>query len=326
MLEVKQVYAPLVITAKNIACGSFTIKSYRYFTALSDIALTYVIERNGSVVAQGRVWDSDIAPGEESEIRIDYPQEMTGRVFITFTARLDAENEWAKYGHEICSYQFEIPTEEDAVEDAEKNQIAVEESNTEYIISVGETVYTFDKRRGLLVGIENNGKALLCEPMIPTVWRAPFDNDRNIQRDWRGKGYDRATTKCYYVSAVKTLDDGEGVSWEAELALGGYINRPILRIKITYLIKASGELQVCQAVKVDKDYPFLPRYGMKIVMPERSERMSYFGMGPMEAYADKHLAARMGLFQTTVHDNFEHYVKPQENSAHVGTEWGAVWL
>ena len=78
-------------------------------------------------------------------------------------------------------------------------------------------------------------------------------------------------------------------------------------------------------MKVDKEFPFLPRYGMKIVMPERSERVAYFGMGPTEAYADKHLAARMGLFKTTVHENFEHYVMPQENSAHVGTEWAAVW-
>jgi len=325
MLEVKHVYAPLAITAKNIAGGLFTLKSYRYFTRLSDIALTYVIERNGKVIAEGKVWNSDIAPCEEGEIRVDYPQQLTGRVFITFTARLDGVNEWADYGHELCSYQFEIPTEEDVVEDGEKNQIAIEETNAEYVIWVGETVYTFDKRKGLLVGIENNGKALLCEPMIPTVWRAPLDNDRNIRRDWQGRGYHRAFTKCYFVSGVKTLDVGEGVYLEAELALGGYTNRPILRTHITYTVKATGELQITQAVKVDKEYPFLPRYGMKIVMPERSERMAYFGMGPMEAYADKHLAARMGLFKTTVHENFEHYVMPQENSAHVGTEWASVW-
>ena len=325
MLEVKQVYAPLTVAAKNIASGLFTLKSYRYFTLLSDIALTYVIERNGEIVAQGRVWDSDIAPMSEIDFHIDYPQPLSGRVFITFTARYEEASEWAEQGYEIASYQFEIPTEEDAVEDGEKNHVIVEESATEYVISVGETVYTFDKRKGLLVGIENNGKALLCEPMIPTVWRAPLDNDRNIRRDWQGKGYHRAFTKCYFVSDVKTTEQGEGVYLEAELALGGHINRPILRTKITYTVKATGELQISQDVKVDNEFPFLPRYGMKIVMPERSERMAYFGMGPMEAYADKHLAARMGLFKSTVHENFEHYVMPQENSAHVGTEWASVW-
>ena len=325
MLEVKHVYAPLVITADTIASGLFRLKSYRYFTHLSDVSLTYVIERNGKIISQGKVWNTDIAPGEETQIKIEYPQEMTGRVFITFTARLDSMNEWAAYGHELCSYQFEIPTEEDKVEAGEKHQISVEETTAAYIVSVGETLYTFDKRRGLLTGIENNGKSLLSEPMIPTVWRAPLDNDRNVRRDWQGKGYHRAFTKCYFVSGVKTSEDGEGVSLEAELALGGYTNRPILCTRITYTVKATGELVVMQNVKVDKDFPFLPRYGMKIVMPERSERMAYFGMGPTEAYADKHLAARMGLFKSTVHENFEHYVKPQENSAHVGTEWAAVW-
>ena len=129
MLEAKQVYAPLTIAAKNIASGLFTLKSYRYFTSLSDIALTYVIERNGEIVAQGRVWDSDIAPMSESEFHIDYPQLLSGRVFITFTARYEEASEWAAQGYEIASYQFEIPTEEDVVEDGEKNHVIVEETS-----------------------------------------------------------------------------------------------------------------------------------------------------------------------------------------------------
>ena len=32
----------------------------------------------------------------------------------------------------------------------------------------------------------------------------------------------------------------------------------------------------------------------------------------------------MGEFTTTVKDNFEHYVRPQENSAHYGTKWAIV--
>ena len=59
-------------------------------------------------------------------------------------------------------------------------------------------------------------------------------------------------------------------------------------------------------------------------MPEGFEDVKYFGYGPMESYEDKRLAARISEFRTTASDNFEHYVRPQENSSHFGCKWAAV--
>ena len=39
---------------------------------------------------------------------------------------------------------------------------------------------------------------------------------------------------------------------------------------------------------------------------------------------DKRLASYQGVFETTVSEHFEHYVRPQENMAHADTEWMAV--
>ena len=52
--------------------------------------------------------------------------------------------------------------------------------------------------------------------------------------------------------------------------------------------------------------------------------MTYFGYGPMESYPDKRLAARVGHFGSSVTENFEHYIRPQENSSHFGTRFAAV--
>ena len=46
-------------------------------------------------------------------------------------------------------------------------------------------------------------------------------------------------------------------------------------------------------------------------MPEGAEQMRYFGYGPHESYADKRLASRLGLFSSTVKDNYQPYVRPQ---------------
>ncbi|MBQ7364361.1 MAG: DUF4981 domain-containing protein, partial [Clostridia bacterium] len=120
MLELKQVYAPLTVVADNVASGSFTVKSYRYFTDLSDIVLLYTVERNGKAVYTGEVSCDTIAPGEELTFEVAYPESgiETGRVFITFTAVKKDATLWAPAASPLAQYQFEIPAEEETVCDA----------------------------------------------------------------------------------------------------------------------------------------------------------------------------------------------------------------
>ena len=59
-------------------------------------------------------------------------------------------------------------------------------------------------------------------------------------------------------------------------------------------------------------------------MPEGNERFTYFGLGPYESYPDKRHASKLGLYTSTVTEQLEDYVKPQENMAHHGTHWAAV--
>ena len=60
-------------------------------------------------------------------------------------------------------------------------------------------------------------------------------------------------------------------------------------------------------------------------MPKGNEYIKYFGEGPTEAYIDKKLSTSVGIYSSSVSDNFEHYIKPQENSSHCGTLWASVY-
>ena len=66
---------------------------------------------------------------------------------------------------------------------------------------------------------------------------------------------------------------------------------------------------------------FLPRFGIRLVLPEQYSEVKYFGYGPDESYIDKHHACYKSLFMTSVDEMFENYLKPQENGAHYDTEW-----
>lgn len=65
----------------------------------------------------------------------------------------------------------------------------------------------------------------------------------------------------------------------------------------------------------------LPRFGFQFQMPSDFEQLRYFGRGPTESYSDKHHASRIGLYSCNATDHFEHYIKPQENMAHIQTKW-----
>jgi len=168
----------------------------------------------------------------------------------------------------------------------------------------------------------DNGHELLSSPIRPTVWRAPTDNDRNIRRQWEERGFRGATTKCY-VCDVTAADEGS-VTVTAKLSLGSAVQRPILHAEAVYTFHAEGGVTLSYAVKVAEDSPFLPRFGVEFLMPEENESLRYFGRGPVESYRDKRHASRQGVFETTVSDHFEHYVRPQENMAHADTRWMLV--
>jgi beta-galactosidase len=68
----------------------------------------------------------------------------------------------------------------------------------------------------------------------------------------------------------------------------------------------------------------LPRLGVRLVLPGEYEQFAWYGRGPQETYPDRERGARMGLYRSTVHDQFVPYVTPQEHGNKTGVRWAAL--
>ena len=68
----------------------------------------------------------------------------------------------------------------------------------------------------------------------------------------------------------------------------------------------------------------LPRFGVHFALDPAFDKLAYFGCGPFESYADKHQASWRGVFESRVADQFVDYIRPQENSAHMGCRWARL--
>ena len=110
----------------------------------------------------------------------------------------------------------------------------------------------------------------------------------------------------------------------ASVNLTAPIREPAVRAELCYVFSEGLGIGIECEASVAKNVPTLPRFGFRFTMPEDAEDITYFGYGPYESYEDLHRASRVGIFKTTATENFEHYVRPQENSAHFGCKWAHI--
>ncbi|MCL1795047.1 MAG: DUF4981 domain-containing protein [Oscillospiraceae bacterium] len=334
LLELKQVIRPIRAALPENNHNKVALKSWRYFKDASDIDLLFCVERDGEAIHEGQISSLDILPQEEKVFELGIPFEdftEPGEYFLNLSYRSNKNTPYWNAGHELGMEQFALGSiaapkaNEFILKEIKKTKkLRHELSYGRYIVVyAGESVYTYDAYYGKFVSVCDNGKEMIKGPIEFNLWRAPTDNDRNIQRKWRSLGLDKAVQK-HYSSEIVSADDYK-ISIKSSVSLGAYTNAPIMHLDLLYNIYAGGELAIDAKAKTGaKIDAFLPRFGIMLEMPENFEKMQYFGYGPMESYIDKRRAAKVGLFCGDVSDNFEPYIFPQENSSHFGTRWATV--
>lgn len=328
LLELKNVIKPVRAT---YADGKLVIKNLRYFKSLSDLALVYWVEANGKPIMTAQITDLAIPAQGEKTYEIELPALPQGVATLNLSFRQKAATEWAAAGYEIGTAQFILKEDKANVAVKATGKLTLEEGAA-YTVWDEEKCYTIDRATGAIVSIIDNGTELLCTPILPNIWRAPTDNDRNVKNEWFAQGFDRMVVNCRSVTVEKNTD--EEIVIAAHLAMGAPAKRLAFTIMATYTFRPGNGVVVMWDTKTgspDSVDPnpwykktFLPRFGMRLTMPEGYENMTYFGYGPMESYVDKRLAARLSAFSSTVNENFEHYVRPQENGSHYGCRYAAV--
>ena len=331
--EYKQVIKPFAITEADIETESFRIKNRSFFKGLEEYSLYWSFEQNGKLVKQGFIPSPAVKPQTSRKMFIDLSGvDKTLGGELTVTLRTNTATEWAEAAFEVGFEQISfapVSSEKQTVTESmgADAHVSVDDCGTTVRVFAGESVYTFDKQSGLVASIVDSGKEMLASPMRPTVWRAPTDNDRRIMTEWYNAGYDNASSDCRGFK-VESIGDKTAVL-SADIVMGRASYLPFLRMKVTYTVLAEGGMVVdTHAQKCDITYekaaPTLPRFGFEFKMPEGNEKVSYYGRGSGESYEDMRHSSRLGVFETTATDNFEHYIKPQENSAHADTRWVSV--
>ena len=90
------------------------------------------------------------------------------------------------------------------------------------------------------------------------------------------------------------------------------------------MIKGDGTIQVDNNVQFVGFRVNLARIGVRMLLDKNLDRMTFFGRGPFENYADRKSAAEVGVYDMGVNEQY-HYEKPMEQGNHEEVRWARLY-
>ena len=92
-------------------------------------------------------------------------------------------------------------------------------------------------------------------------------------------------------------------------------------MKTVWTIRGDGSLDMDNEFAPFGKLPLLPRIGIVMRLADDLENVRWLGRGPWENYSDRKEAADMGVWKSTVAEQYVPYVRPQENGNREEVRW-----
>ena len=327
LLEYKNVYRPVRVVSYDWKNGQIVLHNYMDFDDLNNyVDIFYEMTQDGITVEKGKLANVVAAPHSDAKVELKLQVPSTGKVYLKLIYRLKKQMPLLEPGLELGFDEIKLANEDDRNRQAVKwleqekevGAIDVKENERQVVLQANDFTYVFDKRTGLFEDMQFAGRSYIDHPMELNIWRAPTDNDMYIKKEWKKAHYDAAYTRAY---RIEVLQNKHGVFIMEHVAVVADTVQKILDVEMTWKINEDGKIEaVIEAVK-DKEFPELPRFGIRMFLNKKMNEVTYFGMGPQESYRDKHQASCHGLFRSKVAQMHEDYIRPQENGSHYDCDY-----
>jgi beta-galactosidase len=295
------------------------------FTNLGEIAVgRWEVRADERRLGQGSLGLLDIAPKATQELSIELPPiapEPGVEYWLDLIFLLKSDTPWARTGHLLAWEQLTLPLEAPAARLAGglPELTVVGGPSTVEVRGPGFSA-GFDPTTGLLTSLERGDVEVLAGPLHPHFWRALVDNDRG-NRLARSSGVWRDAHRFMTVRSFRTETPSKGV---ARIFVEADLPSVASSYRLTYTVYGSGDIVVEAAFEPgETPLPELPRFGMQARLRPGFEQLEWYGPGPEETYVDRR-ALPVGVYRTTVDDNYFDYSQPQETGNKVEVRWAAL--
>ena len=345
LVEVGHVHRNLVVSGKD---GAFELWNRFLFTWADEFSGRWSLVEDGVEVARGEVEVPHLAPLSRCELAVPGIAAAKATLdpkkehFVNFAFATKSDEPWAKAGWTVARDQvpLALPPPAAAQKDAKdagddegepRFLMAVENLSDRLTVELARTTAIFDKRTGCLSTLIMRGVTVVDDPCPGVIGgpklgcvRAFVDND-NWMRNGGGWGVDKAksfsgsglTQLAYHAESVEILTNAVRIVVDVTGAKGAGFRHECL-----WKFGQDGSVALENRVVPYGRMPAaLPRLGLEMRLAPRLERMRWYGRGPWENYVDRCTASFIGIYESTVADQYVEYVRPQDNGFKCGVRW-----
>ena len=338
LVEVGHVYQNIVVERGTGNGGTgFVLKNRHCFTDASQFDGRWTLLADGEKAGEGLFAVPSVAPLATGEFKIpelDAALATIGKdkeVFVNFEFLTKTDAPWAKKGYAVARDQL-LLNEKPATEEKPDGDAvtAHDEDGDEVTIERGKTYAVFSKKTGTLKLLVMRGATILSDfdgisagPRL-TCARAWTDNDRwaflgGSWKDDRTKGFEGSGLTQLHYHPGRIVVDGNVV--RTKVSVDG-MKSAGFEHECEWTFASDGSVTLKNKVVPFGRMPnALLRLGLSLRLGRAYENMAWYGRGPWENYIDRKTASFVGLWRSTVTDQFVDYVRPQDCGMKCDVRW-----
>ena len=324
----KKVYQPLEFKAIKGKTEQFRLKNKMAFLPSNVYDVRYAVEDEEGNVLQAGTIDQVVAAADSTAVTIDLSALGTQvsadkEAFVHFTATLREPTLWADAGYVVAEEKLPVQTAQKPMYDLERlnafDDITVDESAAYVVVNGSNFQARFSKSQGTLLRYTFSGQQMLSRPLLLNMFRLPTDNDGARSESWDNMGLSNLSvtgTGC----KVTTADNKKSTTVSMSSTYTGQ-NGTAFDVNLDFIVCADGAVMVNAMVRPATTGAIIPKVGFRLEMPAAMEQLAWFGRGPWDSYRDRKEACLPAIYESTVSDQREDYILPQEHGTKQEVRW-----
>lgn len=310
MQEVKYNYQNISVTFDGDFFEVFNKHCFLNTDAFDAFA---VLEKEGRRL-ETRKLEIAVEPLKKQRYQLPFQIPRDGEYAVTVSFVLKEDTLWAKAGHEVAFGQklygkmkrYEPP----------KQKLKVIRGKVNLGVRGEDFDCLFSILHGGLVSYRYGGREMIEKIPMPNFWRAPVDNDygslapaRYAQWKIASMYISQKTTDIFQHVPIVVEEEENSVTVTYEYHMPTILAS---RCQVRYRVFADGVIETTLSYTPVKELGDMPEFGMLFKLNADFDRVTWYGLGPEETYADRRQGAKFGIYQNKVADNMAQYLVPQE--------------
>ena len=323
--EVRYVQRPIVVSCADAASGTAELWNRHEFTFADDACDgAWVLFEDGVQVAVGTLSVPHVAPRAKGTIALPKPPcpiNPAKEYFYRVSFRLKHDQPWADKGYEIAWDQLPYG-ESPSRRPTGTTGVSPVETSSSVTVTTPCVKAMFSRATGTLSELVLDGKTILADragivagPQLQ-VERAFTDADNWMRKPFIAKGLSQLS---YHARPIRMADGKVFTSVRVTGAKSGGFEH-----ETVWTFNDDSSVTAENVVTPFGDVPPLPRIGTFQRLDPSLENLTWYGRGPWENYVDRCEGCDVGLYRSTVTDQYVDYIRPQDCGGKTAVRWATL--